>query len=92
MNEKVLKRRTLISFIISIAVFVVVSALALMLGRYRIKIDDFFKAVFTDDSALNTQRSIIVNLRFPRTIMAAFVGLGVALVPGHHLMPHTTAA
>ena len=76
MNEKALKRRTLISFIISIAVFVVVFALALMLGRYRIKIDDFFKAVFTDDSALNTQRSIIVNLRFPRTIMAAFVGMG----------------
>ena len=79
MNEKALKRRTLISFIISIAVFVVVFALALMLGRYRIKIDDFFKAVFTDDSALNTQRSIIVNLRFPRTIMAAFVGMGLSL-------------
>ena len=79
MNEKALKRRTLISFIISIAVFVVVFASALMLGRYRIKIDDFFKAVFTDDSALNTQRSIIVNLRFPRTIMAAFVGMGLSL-------------
>ena len=79
MNEKALKRRTLISFIVSIAVFVVVFALALMLGRYRIKIDEFFKAVFTDDSALNTQRSIIVNLRFPRTIMAAFVGIGLSL-------------
>ena len=79
MNEKALKRRTLISFIISIAVFVVAFASALMLGRYRIKIDDFFKAVFTDDSALNTQRSIIVNLRFPRTIMAAFVGMGLSL-------------
>lgn len=79
MNEKVLKRRTWISFGISIAVFVVIFALALMLGRYKIAIDDFFKAVFTDDSALDTQRSIIVNLRFPRTIMAAFVGIGLSL-------------
>lgn len=79
MNEIVLKRRTWISFGISIAVFVVIFALALMLGRYKIAIDDFFKAVFTDDSALDTQRSIIVNLRFPRTTMAAFVGIGLSL-------------
>ena len=79
MNEKVLKKRTLISFIISITVFVVIFALALMLGRYKIGIGDFFKAVFTDDSSLDTQRSIIVNLRFPRTIMAAFVGIGLSL-------------
>lgn len=79
MNEKVLKRRTWISFGISIAVFVVIFALALMLGRYKIAIDDFFKAIFTDDSVLDTQRSIIVNLRFPRTIMAAFVGIGLSL-------------
>ena len=79
MNEKVLKRRTLISFIISIAVFVVIFALALMLGRYKIGIEDFFKAVFANDSSLDTQRSIIVNLRFPRTIMAAFVGIGLSL-------------
>lgn len=79
MNEKVLKRRTIISFIISIAVFAIIFALALMLGRYKIGIGDFFKAVFTDDSSLNTQRSIIANLRFPRTIMAAFVGIGLSL-------------
>ena len=79
MNERVLKRRTWISFGISIAVFVVIFALALMLGRYKIAIGDFFKAIFTDDSALDTQRSIIVNLRFPRTIMAAFVGIGLSL-------------
>ncbi len=79
MNEKVLKRRTLISFTVSIAVFVIMFALALMLGRYRIGIGDFFKAVFTGDSTLNTQRSIIINLRLPRTIMATFVGIGLSL-------------
>ena len=79
MNEKVLKRRTWISFGISITVFIVVFILALMLGRYRIAIDDFFNAIFTNDGALDTQRSIIVNLRLPRTIMAAFVGVGLSL-------------
>ena len=79
MNEKTLKRRTWISFGISIAVFIIIFTLALMLGRYRIAIDDFFKAVFTDDSGLDTQRSIIVNLRLPRTIMAALVGIGLSL-------------
>lgn len=79
MKETALKRRTWISFGISILVFVVIFALGLMLGRYKIAISDFFKAVFTDDVAFNTQRSIIVNLRLPRTIMAAFVGIGLSL-------------
>ena len=79
MTEKTAKKRTIISLIVSIAVFVVIFALALMLGRYQIRIDQFFKAVFTNDAAVKTQRSIIVNLRFPRTIMAAFVGVGLSL-------------
>ena len=79
MTDKKYKKRTLVSLLVSIAVLVIVFAVALMLGRYRIKIDDFFKAVFTDDESLNIQRSIIVNLRFPRTVMAAFVGVGLSL-------------
>lgn len=79
MNEKTLKKRTLISFIASIVVLVTVFALALMLGRYSIRIDDFFNAIFTNNPDLNTQRSIIVNLRLPRTIMAVFVGIGLSL-------------
>ena len=79
MNQKALKRRTIISFIISIVVFIVIFALALMLGKYRIGIEDFFKAIFSNDSSLDTQRSIIVNLRLPRTVMAAFVGVGLSL-------------
>lgn len=79
MNEKIIKRRTIISLIISIVVFVIIFAFALMIGRYQIRIDQFFKAIFTSDSAFKTQRSIIVNLRLPRTIMAAFVGVGLSL-------------
>lgn len=79
MNTKKLQRRTIVSLVISISVFIVVFGLALMLGRYTIKIDEFFKAVFTSDESFTTQRSIIVNLRLPRTIMAAFVGIGLSL-------------
>ena len=79
MNEKTLKKRTLISFIASIVALVTVFALALMLGRYSIRIDDFFNAIFTNNPDWNTQRSIIVNLRLPRTIMAVFVGIGLSL-------------
>ncbi len=79
MNEKILKRRTIISLVVSIAVLVIVFAVALMVGRYNIKIDEFFKAIFTSNSELKTQRSIIVNLRLPRTIMALFVGIGLSL-------------
>lgn len=79
MDDKKIKRRTLISLGISIVIFVIVFVLALMLGRYAIGIDNFFKAIFTDDSYLETQRIIIINLRFPRTVMAAFVGIGLSL-------------
>ena len=79
MNEKLLKKRTIISFIVSIAVLVIIFAIALMVGRYNIRIDEFFNAIFTNSQDLNTQRSIIVNLRLPRTIMALFVGIGLSL-------------
>ena len=79
MNEKSLTRRTLLAFIISIVIFTIIFVASLMLGRYRIAIEDFFKAAFTKDSSLDTQRSIIFNLRLPRTIMATFVGIGLSL-------------
>lgn len=79
MNEKKLSRRTIIFLIISIAILLIIFVLGLMLGRFNIAIDDFFRAIFTNDASLDTQRSVIVNLRLPRTIMAAFVGMGLSL-------------
>ncbi len=79
MKEKSLKIRTPIYIVVSLVVLAIVFALGLILGRYTIKIDEFFKAIFTSDSAYNTQRSIIVNLRLPRTIMALFVGAGLSV-------------
>ncbi len=77
--EKKLNRRFIIALIITIVLFVVFFIMALMLGRYPIKIGDFFKAVFTNDETAEVQRSIIGRLRLPRTIMAAMVGIGLSL-------------
>ena len=77
--DKKLNRRFYILFISTIVLLIVTFAIALMVGRYPIKIDDFFKAIFTQDSNLDMQRSIITKLRLPRTIMAMMVGIGLSL-------------
>ena len=77
--EKKLNRRFAIILTATIVLIVIVFAVALMIGRYPIKIDDFFKAIFTSDESLDMQRSIITRLRLPRTIMAAMVGVGLSL-------------
>jgi iron complex transport system permease protein len=50
-----------------------------MIGKYSISIPDFVKALFTNDEAYQTQRSIIINLRLPRTLVAALSGIGLSL-------------
>jgi len=77
--EKKLNRRFAIILTATIVLIIIVFAVALMIGRYPIKIDDFFKAIFTSDESLDMQRSIITRLRLPRTIMAAMVGVGLSL-------------
>lgn len=77
--EKKLNKRFIILLLATALFFVVIFVVALMVGRYPIRIDDFFKTIFTNSESLETQRSIIVNLRLPRTIMAAMVGIGLSL-------------
>lgn len=77
--EKKLTRRFIIILIATVIFFVLIFATALMVGRYPIRIDDFFKAVLTNDESLEMQRSIVTKLRLPRTIMAGMVGIGLSL-------------
>lgn len=77
--EKKLNRRFYILLASTLAFLIVIFAVALMVGRYPIRIDDFFKAIFTSDESLDMQRSIITKLRLPRTIMAMMVGIGLSL-------------
>lgn len=50
-----------------------------MVGKYPISIKEFLNCIFSYGEEYETQRSIILNLRLPRTIMACFVGIGLSL-------------
>ncbi len=64
---------TLVSFI-----FVMVFILALLVGRYEISLGNFFKMLFGDEG-YEIERSIVINLRLPRTIIAALTGLALSV-------------
>lgn len=74
-----MNRRTLIFLLASIFCFLIVFSLALIVGKYSITIPDFFKAIITNEEAYDTQRSIILNLRLPRTIVAGLTGIGLSI-------------
>ena len=74
-----MNKRTLIFLLASIFCFLIVFLLALIVGKYSITIPDFFKAIFTNEEAYDTQRSIIINLRLPRTIVAGLTGIGLSI-------------
>ena len=56
-----MNKKTLLFLLLSMCSFIVVFMIALMVGKYNISIPDFFKAVFTNDEAYDTQRSILTN-------------------------------
>ena len=74
-----MNKKTTIYIVISSVIFVIIFTIALMVGRYNIKPNAFLKAIFTNDATYYTQRVIIKNLRVPRTLMAALVGIGLSV-------------
>ncbi len=74
-----MNKKTTIYIVISSVIFVIIFTIALMVGRYNIKPNAFFKAIFTNDATYYTQRVVIKNLRVPRTLMAALVGIGLSV-------------
>ncbi len=75
------KRKNLplyIYFIVLAMLFLTVFILALILGRYRISISTFFKIIFSKENYA-IERSIIINLRLPRTIIAILTGLALSV-------------
>ncbi len=57
----------------------VLFAAALMVGRYTISPSSFFGAIFTGDSSLAAERSVILNLRLPRTVVACLTGIALSV-------------
>ncbi len=72
-------KRTLLFLVISILLLFAIFCLALMVGKYNIGIDKFFIAIFTNDKSVNMERSIIINLRLPRTIIAGLSGIALSV-------------
>lgn len=78
MNKKFKKVPTYILYIIGIMLFIFIFVLALILGRYNISLSTFFKVLFTKDG-YEIERSIILNLRIPRTIIASLTGIALSV-------------
>ena len=60
------------------SLLVIAFVLGLTLGRFEISISDFFKMLFNSEG-YEIERSIVLNLRLPRTIVAALTGLALSV-------------
>ena len=73
------KLKYLIIFCISILLLFIITYIALAVGKYTISFNNFFKALFSNNSEYITERSVIINLRLPRTLMAILVGASLSV-------------
>ena len=70
--------KTVLFSVVGSVFFLLIFCTALMVGRYSISFTDFFKMLFSS-SGYDMERSIVVNLRLPRTIIAALTGIALSL-------------
>lgn len=77
--ENHLKNKRFTYILVGSLVLLAISfASALMVGRFGIKPSSFFGALFGNDG-YDIEKSIIINLRLPRTIIAALVGAALSV-------------
>lgn len=72
------KRYVALIYVIISVVFVFSFLVALLVGRYKISVATFFKLLFSK-AEYEIERSIIFNLRLPRTIVAALTGIALSV-------------
>ena len=73
------KRKILLVSLTSLAVLVVVFFLALLMGRYSVSPEAFLTVITGGDPANSIDKSVILTLRLPRTIVALLVGVALSL-------------
>lgn len=73
------KRKMLLVSLTSLAVLVVVFFLALLMGRYSVSPEAFWTVITGGDPANAIDKSVILTLRLPRTIIALLVGVALSL-------------
>lgn len=72
-------KKSIFIFVGFAIVLVILFFVALMVGKYTIGFNDFFNALFTSNNEFSTDRSVIMNLRLPRSLMAILVGAGLSV-------------
>ena len=73
------KRKMLLVSLISLSVLIVVFFLALLMGRYSVSPEAFWTVITGGDPANAIDKSVILTLRLPRTIVALLVGVALSL-------------
>ncbi|MDD4834915.1 MAG: iron ABC transporter permease [Lutispora sp.] len=68
----------------SVILLMVVFALSLVMGQYRVPLEDTFRIVFSKIFTINRtwdniQQAVVMDLRLPRTIAAVIIGAALAL-------------
>ncbi|MBP5209845.1 MAG: iron ABC transporter permease, partial [Clostridia bacterium] len=73
-----IRKRTIAVLLLSFVLLFAVISLALTTGRYRISLRAFFEAIVGQENR-EIERSIILHLRLPRTLVAILVGISLSL-------------
>lgn len=69
---------------LSVIILIVVFSMSLVVGQYRVPLEDTFRIVFSkifiiDKTWDNIQQAVVMDLRLPRTIAAVIIGAALAL-------------
>ena len=71
-------KKTILYLVLSTLALIIVFFIALGVGRYTVSASSFFKVVFGGD-ANAVDKSVVLSLRLPRTIVALLVGIALSL-------------
>lgn len=77
--ERISKRNYLILVLSTLILLIFVFFVAIFVGKYVIKPEYFFDALFNSSTQFTTERSVILNIRLPRTIIALLTGIGLSV-------------
>lgn len=78
MLDRKRNKMTVVYFMIVSIILVVAFVLALTVGKYKITVQDFFKMLFGNEG-YELERSVVLKLRLPRTIVAALTGAALSV-------------
>ena len=73
------KRKALLISLLSLVILTIVFFLALLVGRYTVSFESFWGVITGNDAVDNVDKSVILSLRLPRTIIALLVGIALSL-------------